>query len=946
MRQILLFALLTILPTRLSAQFYYSGRGSAKIKWEQIDTKQYRLLYPQGFSIGAQRYASILDSIYPYVNYNFSKPIRKIPIILRTESQYSNGYVVWAPKHEEIVTNPSSNTYALSWDKQVAIHEARHVAQMSLLKVGTTKVMTWLLGEAGISVGLLVVAKWQLEGDATLAETQMAEYGRGLQPEFTLGYRGLAADGKLKFKNLDPWVVGSYSHYVPDIYRFGYQLMSAAETYYSPTIWNDVVTYSAKYPFLISPRTLYLRHHYKTSYNKIAQRAFAELDSLWRPTYTIDNSFETLTPLPKLHTNYANPIPYGNSIISMKWDMKKPTRFIVLDTASGRERMLHSLGSVSSRPIISGDKIYWTEYKPNPIWEQKSSSAIRSMNLRTHKKEVYDRWGANFFVTPISGGRFATVRTGSQSESYIRITDSLFKTELSTYHFNRRTTLHSLTWDSTTEKLYYIALDDRGMWIGSLDAAGEIDEITAPSVVTVRDLKANGGVLYFSSIESGKDEIHTIDLSTGVQYRQTTSQLGSISPQNTKDSAIIFSSYTPRGWAIAREKSLDTLRRVEWSRLPQNILNPKRYKWEVPKIDTMQLSVDTSVMKREKRFRRALRSFNVHSWAPVSLDGGVLLGERNLSNLTFGASLFFQSTLSDMRGYATYGWLDDMNWVKVGAIYTGLPVTIELTAEYGGGFQKVYYPVKLNTAMTEQLNPYLGVSATFSLPLNLSKGANVQILKPSLTVAHTNARYYYMDSQTFGRDVRTYYGSLYWSSIMTKGYRSLKPRLGYAVQLTVNGALHRDFSTIINLTSRGYLPGFFQTHSLTVAGTAQYQMEWNHYKLTAKSLVPRGITNTLAAKNYSAFSSSYSMPLFYPEFGWDGMLFFRRVSAELFFDNSIGSYYTHKDNRTRLIKHYSGGVVINIDNNLFSTLSNTLSLTFARSTQNNFWFGLGVVFDM
>lgn len=940
---ILLFCLLCV---DLSAQFYYSGRGSAKIKWQQVDKDEYRLLYPEGYTEGASRYVSILDSIYPYVNYKFSKPIRKIPIILRTENQLSNGYVVWAPKHEELVTNPmAAGSYALSWDKQVALHEARHVAQMSLMKTGLTKVATWLLGEAGISVGLLVVSKWQLEGDATLAETQFAEYGRGLQPEFTLGYRGLAADGKLNFKMIDPWVSGSYRHYVPDIYQYGYQVMSAAESYCSPTIWNDVVTYSAKYPILISPRTFYLHKHYKTTYKKIAQRAFAELDSIWKPSLAVENNFRTITPLPKLHTNYTNPMAYKNSIVATKWDMKRPSRFVVIDTATMAERMIHPLGSVSSRPVIADDKIYWTEFKPDIFWEQKNSSIIRSLDLNSGRSAAYDRRGVNYFVTPVSDTTFATITMDDQSNSYIRVCDRSFKHDLATYKFESHTTLHSLTWDSLTRKLYFIALDDRGMWIGGVDNSGQICQVTYPSVVTVRDLRADCGKLYFSSIQSGKDEIHTIDLSSTEQYRQTLSRLGSVSPEIADDKTMLFSTYTPRGWAIARGSVSDTAT-VEWSRLPTNILNPPRYKWSVPKLDTMKLIRDTVAMEHSKRFRRALRTFNVHSWAPIAFDGSMLLGDRNSLNLAFGVSAFFQSTLSEMRGYATYGLLNNSDWVKAGFIYAGLPVEIELNAEYGGGYQFTYLPVThMDVLPTKAPKPYFGIGLNFSLPMDLSRGAHKRMLRPSFAVNHTNARYYYSSSKTFGNDVRTYSASLSWSSIQAKGYRSLQPRLGYVAQASVYGAFHGDFSTIVNFTSRGYLPGFMQTHSLIISGATQYQFEKNNYKLTAKSLVPRGIVNNYAAKNYLAASVNYVMPLAYPEWGWDGMLFFRRISAEVFFDNSIGSYYDNNADRgLNIMKHYSGGIVLNIDTNLLRTLPNTLSFTFARSTQANFWFGFNIAF--
>ena len=943
MRKLLITILLSLFAATVYGQFYYGGRGSAAIRWQQIDDGKYRLLFPEGFNIGARRYSTILDTIYPYINYNLQMQTRRIPIILRTENQIGNGFVVWAPKRDEMVTNAPMDMCALAWDKQISVHEYRHVAQMSQLRTGLTKVATWILGEAGLSVGLLAVVRWQLEGDAVNAETQFAEYGRGLQPDFTLGYRGLAMAGKLDFNRLDPWIAGSYKDIIPDIYRFGYQVMSAAETYCSPTVTSEVFRYSARYPILIVPDHFYLRKHYKTSYKDIALRAFAELDSIWQPTFEVNENFRVITSASKrLHADYKYPQPYRDKIIAVKWDMDHPMRFVSIDTATMRQRTIKMLGSMSSPPIIEGDKLYWTEYKPNPIYEQKNSSAIRSLDLQTGKTEVFDRWGVNYCVTPLPDKRFATISTDQESRSFIKVYNEDFTQTRAEYRFKEYTTLHSLAWDDSTKRLYFIALDDRGMWIGTVSEDG-FEEVTKPSVVTVKNLRAGGGKLFFSSIASGKDEVHYIDLATGREYQQTTSKLASECAAPDKGT-LLLSSYSERGWMISRTELTDTTI-VEWSRLPRNILNPKRYQWDVPKIDTIKISRSTTPLDGEKRYRKALHYFNVHSWAPIGVDGKALINERQLVNPTLGVSLFFQSTLSDMRGYATYGRVNNMNLVSGGFIFTGLPVRIDVNGEYGGGYQLVYVPLNYESSYEiYNLKPYVGVGASFYLPLRMSKGANSKLLQPSVSFNYANS--HLMQGDGHGDNLVTYNASVYWSSIMARGYRALMPRLGYTIQTTVIGALHRQFSTITNAMVRGYLPGFAKTHSFSLTATVQHQFDHSRYLLSSKALVPRGVVNMMAAKNYGAFRSAYVMPLFYPEFGIDGLIFFRRIWSEIFFDNSIGSYFTN-DSKQRLVtdKHYSGGVVINIENNLIRSGANTVSLTFASSNQKRFWFGFNVAFD-
>lgn len=939
-------------------QFYFEGRGPASIKWEQIKSPQYKLLYPDFFRPRAVEVAGFLDSITPYINYGLTGPIIRTPIILYTENLMSNGMVVWAPKRDEMVTAPPTNNFAVPWLKQLTVHESRHVAQMSSLKKGLTKIATWILGEAGLSVGLLVVSNWQLEGDAVNAETQMSEFGRALQPDFTVEYRAMAATEKgIRTRSIDKLVCGSYKNHVPDIYKFGYQVMSAGETYYSPTLTGEVFEYSAKYPILVVPDYFYLRKRYKTSYRAMTRRAFAELTDWWRPYSQVDNNFETITSPGRSFTRYDYPLqmPSGSSIVAAKRDFDTPLRFISIDS-SGRERKLRSIGTISSRPIISGSKLYWTEYKPHPIWEQKNYSVIRTLDLQSGKRAIYGRHEANFFLTPMSDGKFASVSVDSMANSYIRVKSDKME-NLLRYKFEGSISLHGLAWDATSSSLCFIALDNSGMWIGALTFEGGqlsgLRQLTNPSLASLRDLTAADGMLYFGSIASGKDEIHSLEIATGKQHQISTSRFGSYIPSITHGAdSLLFTTYTSEGVMVAKS-GIDTTSRpvVEWSRLPNNILNPPRHKWDIPKMEDLPMQ-DSTTSHPTKRYRRASHLFNVHSWAPIGFDteslinssGGALMSESGF-RIGFGASLFFQSTLSDMQGALTYGWVNRSNWLKGGFTYVGLPVSIYIGAEYGGRDQMAYIPLEgesgLETLPAEDVDvkPFASVTARISLPLNFSGGANQRLFRPSFNITHYNALMYNSELGRYDYGYQKFDASLWWSNSRRASYRSIVPRLGYAIQFGIGGALNKRFGKIYSLWARGYLPGILPNHSITVRLGAQVQRT-KEFAFNSKILTPRGIVDNHPARRYGAASLDYTFPICYPDGGWDGILHFKRIWTNLFVDGSYGSYFNYKG-AEEVRRYHSYGVDLNIDINFFRSAETSIKLTFAGPSTGGLWFGLG-----
>lgn len=959
----LLFGLF-LMPQAAQAQFYYNGRGPMDIRWRQIKSPHYKLVYPDYYAPTAVALAGFMDSIAPTITHGFTRTPQRLPIILHTENLHSNGEVVWAPKRMELMTTaPAGDIYADPWLKQLAVHESRHVVQLSSLRSGITKVASWLFGQAGTCVGMLVVPKWFLEGDATLAETQFSEFGRAYQPSFTVGMRALfAADSAYVSMKSDKWIAGSYRTYIPGIYEYGYQMVAAGERYHGPEMWGRAVEYAGKWPIFIVPLRIYLKRHYGTHLSDLSRKALGDLYERWKPYSSVANSYSTLTaPQSKRSgfTTYSDPIRTPLGIVATKVDYNTSPRFVVVDTATNRERTLRWIAPPSSRPVLWGNTLWWTEFQPHPVWEYKTYSVVRNLDLTTGKRRIYGRWQANYFATPLTvdGRQFvATVSPDSLGGSDLVLHDATDFRETDRLRFDCLTTLHGLAWDSTTRTLAFIALGEEGMHLRRTSVSSQgtfmpVEDMTAPSMVTVSGLTADGkGHLYFSSIQSGKDEIHTIDLTSPqlTERRLTASRFGAYAP-SADNSGVLLTTCTAEGYMIAKsgtgaETTKDT---VLWSRLPENLLNIPAPSWNVPTMSSLPMD-DSTTTHKVRRYNKGLRWFNVHSWAPISADVDDLLNasERTL-NIGFGASLFFQSVMGDSYGSATYGRLHGDNWLQASWTYAGLPVQITADVEYGGGKQGVYIPVTdYNEGIRSpgDLKNYLHVQGSLAVPLNFSGGSHYRLLQPSFTVTHYNSLLYEPDQAHFTKGYQKYQASLWWSDNRRASLRSITPRLGYALRADVTGAFNDRFGMVYSLYARGYLPGLMRNHSITLRAAGMYQTE-AELGFNQKPLFPRGAYNGWAAKYYGAASFDYTFPLCYPDGGINGLIYFKRIWMNLFGDYSRGAYFAGGGStRNRNIWSYGGDIAFEV-NAVGSTSPATVKFTLASPSNDKFYFGVGLSMD-
>ena len=717
----LLAALGAVCCAERAAAQYYTWGSDAPMKWSTIRTPDVRMIYPDTVSAVARRTLFYIRTVQPDISYGFRHGPMRIPFVMHPENFQSNGLVMYLPKRVEFLTSPAIEGYSMPWYKQLVAHEYRHAVQYNNLDRGVIRALSYVLGQQGSTIGLLCMPIWAMEGDAVMSETMMSSFG------------------------IDRWFCGSYRDYIPDHYELGYQICSYAYERYGENVWDKVAWYGSRNPYVLATTRVALGKFYKTNVSKLFRETFDELERYWDSLPAEEDSAATLTDLPeKNYTTYQWPLPLGDTaVLSLKTDLDRVSRFVRIDRRTGEEQHICYTGQVSTRPSLNGERVWWTEYRRSKLFEQRVNSQLCYMDLADGvPRSVAGRRRALFPVeTPDQlgwveynpDGRYTVVvQRGAEPERRLATPD--------------RAEVHGLAWDDLTVAWYVLITDDSGMWIGRIDSEG-VHPITEGAYITLSNLRAADGKLYYGSIASGKDEAHCYDLMARREYRISTSAYGSFSPAPA-DGRVLLTTYDRRGYRVTEQAADSALIPVVPSRLPVNLVNPPRKRWDVVNLDTVSYtridSVEQSGEFRAKRYRKVPNLVNVHSWMPLAFNPFAAVDEHVI-DLNLGFTLLSQNLLSNTEAYASYGWnRSEGSLVNLGVRYFGLGVRFDLDASYGGN--QLFYSLGQYNQQTGKYeyqsrpapDKYYSVGLSATLPLYFQQGYHTRQLSVSTGWNYSN----------------------------------------------------------------------------------------------------------------------------------------------------------------------------------------------------------------
>lgn len=932
-------------------QYYDWGADPASTRWQQIRTDRFRVVYPTNFDTMARRTLHFLSVAGQDVGYGFRRGAMKIPVVMHTQNTASNGIVMWAPRRIEMLTPPDVESYSMPWLKQLSAHEQRHAVQYNNLNRNTFRALYYLLGEQGAFVNLLGLPLWVLEGDATMIETDMSTFGRGRQPSFTIGYRakrGKIVDGR----NPDRWFCGSYREHIPDHYKFGYQIVRHTYNKHQRVIWDEVADFSSRYPFLIAPTYFALRSRFDASSRKLFSATFDSLQAYWNTLPEVEPSTRVISTPTTSYTTYSHPQAIDSlHVVAVKSDFDRSARLVEINLSSGEERVISYIGSVSTRPALGDDgRLWWTEYRRSLLWGERYDSRLCWADLNTGRTHSVTTDANILYPTPIKADSMAWVEYAPEGR-YTIATGRVGKGKaLMSKPLSEE--IHGLAWDNVSGKLYYIGTNDDGMYLGEVDGTGNDRHVTRAAYVTLSDLRAKDGRLYFGSIRSGRDEAHTLDLASGQEWQMTESEFGSFDPAPADD-RLLVTAYDDRGYLIATQSLDSTIRKVEWAPTPIELVNPPHHRLPILNLDTVRVDSATLAAQHEqlpsKRYRKGLHYFKFHSWAPVSID----LFEA-IDNFTFdpqwGVTLASQNLLSSVTAYATYGWRRDRGSMIRGAIdFRALGPHIELKGQYGGATQPVYKPSEETADPTQTLKKYAMVGARLSLPMQLTSGHHMHYLTPLVDWEYYNGLLYDHVSKDYRQGINRLTTQVTIGDNVRSAYRNMRPRWGYALRLTHSfNPTNSDFAHTFSVFGQALTPGVARNHSLRMRAAFQTVEKGKHYSFHQRDLYPRGAEYNLTSSpsRYVATAIDYQLPLCYPDFGIPAVIFFKRIALNVGFNYATMRTFDEelKCHNWQSVNSFGGDLIIDFNvmrTPAASTFTINLSL-YKPSNRKGVHFSAGV----
>ena len=963
------------------AQYYSWGADPARFRWMQAKGEKANVIYPQHASQIGLTTLYFTDRMRPYIDYGFKLPPLDLPFVVHPENMASNGLVMWLPKRVEFLSTPAIDGYSMPWIKQLVAHEYRHAAQYNNLNVGVVKFLSYLIGQQSSTIGLIFMPLWMMEGDATMSETQASSFGRALQPRFTLEFRAMG-DIANKYRNTDKFFCGSYKDFIPDHYKFGYQMVAQGNEMAGRIMANDMAGYGPRKPWTIVSENWRMKRLFGFSSTHLFRTTFSNLTNFWSQLPPVEDS-ATRLHVPKMtsYTTYSSPLYVDGEVIMIKEDLDRPSRLVALDVETGEERTLCYTGNVATRTAYDqiNNRIWWSEYRRSTMFEQKVTTTLCYLDLDKRRPRTRAMGGRNIlYPTPDDEGGLSWAEYSADGIYTLHHEYCDGKHFSFALPFGQE--VHSLAWDNTTRCHYCIITGDEGMWISQISPEKELTQLTRPAYITLSKLRARDGKLYFGSIASGRDEIHCYDLATGREYQITESTYGSFDAAPTSDGNIVLTTYDSMGYHPTAQRVDKLWREVEYSTLPKNILNPPRKSWGIINLDTVKMleadSTLTRSAKKIRRYRKGLTLFNPHSWAPLAYDP-FALSEDGAINMNIGATVMTQNLLSSMQGFVSYGYSNSTSHIFKGSLrYYGLGPTISLNATYGGRQNiypiYVYNPEKHEIEFPEASSQgrFYSVGVNVQFPFLFQRGYHTRYLIASAGWEYSNGLVANTGKLSFddggisnvatigySKGIHLTSFSLGFQDFVRQAHRDFAPPWGVVATATyASNPASGAFSDLLALYGKIYTPGFARHNSLTLA--MAYQTTFGGFEskdaisaLSFKStrLVPRGFNSTqIMNRNYLATSLNYQLPIWYPDGGWQRMIYFKRIRLNAGFDYAQferGRFYEDGTLRHEWHRINSWGGDIIFDVNLLgqpAAATTALKLSVYRPSEGSIYFGAGM----
>ncbi len=878
--------LVLVMVAAYSASAQTFGGLRPSLKWSQINTDTCRVIFPAHLEREAQRVSDVIHHMRKFHTSEIGDRTYKIDIVLNNQSTVTNGSVSLAPWKSHFLSTPFPHSYPLSslpWWDLLSIHEYRHVMQRSTARRGIVNALYYMFGqETWAGASSLAIPNWFYEGDAVWAETALTRQGRGRIPEFMKGYRALSlSDQTLRYSKARN---GSIKDFIPDHYRLGYLMISYGQEHYGESLWREVLEESAAYKGIFYPFSKALERKTGMTSRALFDTMISEEHTDWDTL--VSNQSKAAIVLPdktsNTFTDYLYPkVSDDGDIIFYGRSFEQTGAFYRLHDGQ-TEKLIDKGVSRSTYYGYQNEWLAWTETMTDARWLETDYSNIILYDLRKDKRVRITRKGKYFSPQPSRDGRqVVAVWQGDDLTSRIHIVDAMDGTVAESISLNEEWIYNFPQWSSSGDEIITVVRNGVGeMGILAIDIKSlRHREILPFSNTLIGAIQVTDNNIVFSAYDMPVEQIFVVNQES-LETRCLTNDPNGAYQAFLSGNELLFTSFTSDGHRI---KKLMT----------DQIDHDDRSLKQIP----YQLDMPAKVSKQDypvKKYRAWQHLINLHTWG-FDFDDPVIsfraLSNNILNNLQVSAGVRYNYDADLFAPYAN---------MQLGAFYPNF--VLETSTQK-----------RSTIAEDEEINwRESDIFSGLSLPLNLSRGIYTRTLSTVLGYSQI-----WLNGD-LDFSLSSVIGQITFVQKRIQARKNLFTRNGQYLQFRISESVD-DLSARQFLFRSGLsLPGIGVNHNLMLLADYKGDLDDGDYQFTS-GLNQRGF-GLIEADKIWRLSANYHMPVFYPDWGFGGLVYFYRIRSNVWFEHSIGELEGERNN------YSSTGIELVFDMNILNETTATIGL--------------------
>lgn len=896
--------------------------NAPSLKWYQVSTPHFNVLFPKGFDSQALRIANTLEFIREPEALSLSVKPRPISVILQNQSSLSNGFVTLAPRRSEFYTMPPQNynfAGTNDWLSLLAAHEYRHIVQYQRSIVGFNKVVYYALGQNALSLtAFAAVPQWFWEGDAVATETAFTKSGRGRIPNFGLLLRTNLQEGR-KF-NYNKQYLRSYKHNIPDHYVLGYHMITYLRNKTNdPHIWDKIVTRSWSWPFIPFGFSRSIRKETGLTVNKLYSQMADSLRNGWdKETSKLElTKFETANKRrTSSYIDYSYPqVLADGSVVALKSGIGEITTVVRIKDGEVIQKFIAGPYNDDGMLSVAGGKVVWNEYRYDPRWRVKNYSIVKGYDFNERKSKnvsKQSRYGGAG-ISP-DGTKVVTVESSTGYDVKMVVLDYNTGAVVKQFENPGNELIQMPRWSPDGNSIVAVRLSKNGKKISVYDvASGSVRDVFAAGNENVGHpvMSPDGKYVFYNSPFSGVDNIYAIDVASGSRYQVTVSKYGAYNPFITNDSQwIYYNDQARNGMDIVRAPYDPS----KWKSV-QQVDQPTTHFYDKLVSQEEHPDIMKDVPQNNfpvTKYNRARGIVNVHSWGPfvgtdyTQVDLGI--SSRNLLGTTVinAGYLFdiFERTGNYHAGLSYQGFYPvlDLNVLlgKRETETTALDKDVKMTWDettVTGGFRipLLLTRSKYNTNLT--LKEWAGITKVSGFRNQVTKNNVLYYQGNDRLVRVNDSLRFVFDRQAGNGTLLFNQATISFSRFLKQSRRDFNPKFGQLVDLELYSTpFGGDFKGQLAVARVGlYFPGIAKHHSVLLRGGYQKGtsgIALDRYSFRNRVIRPRGFSYPFDSE-FRALSANYAAPIWYPDIQLGPVVNIQRLRANVFYDwgQALGRNY-------------------------------------------------------